>query len=148
MAPYERLRAWRECHEFALAVYRATKEFPTEERYGLTSQMRRAAFSAAANIVEGSARRGPREFRRFLDIALSSLTEVGYALRFTREAGLLCEDAWSTLTDQQSRARFLTWRCTARWVGNNLHRPPPPFTVLPNAVDLFPCPSISPALPA
>ena len=111
-------RTWRrtrdfapgECHELALAVYRATKEFPTEERYGLTSQMRRAAFSAAANIVEGSARRGPREFRRFLDIALSSLTEVGYALRFTREAGLLCEDAWSTLTDQQSRARFLTWQ--------------------------------------
>ncbi len=110
MAPYEKLRAWRECHELALAVYRATKEFPTEERYGLTSQMRRAAFSAAANIVEGSARRGPREFRRFLDIALSSLTEVGYALRFTREAGLLSDEAWSTLTDHQSRARFLTWQ--------------------------------------
>ena len=110
MAPYEKLRAWRECHELALAVYRATKEFPTEERYGLTSQMRRAAFSAAANIVEGSARRGPREFRRFLDIALSSLTEVGYALRFTREAGLLSDEAWSTLTDHQSRARLLTWQ--------------------------------------
>jgi len=110
MAPYEKLHAWRECHALALAVYRTTKEFPTEERYGLTSQMRRAAFSAAVNIVEGSARRGPREFRRFLDIALSSLTEVGYALRFTHEAGLLSDEDWSTLNDHQSRARFLTWQ--------------------------------------
>jgi len=110
MAPYERLHAWRECPELALAVYKATRGFPAEERYGLTSQMRRAAFSAAVNIVEGSARRGPREFRRFLDIALSSLTEVGYALRFTHEVGLLSDESWSTLNDHQGRARFLTWQ--------------------------------------
>jgi len=108
--PYERLHAWRECHVLALAIYRATKSFPPEERYGLTSQVRRAAFSAAVNIVEGSARRSRREFRRFLDIALSSLTEVGYALRFSREANLLPGDAWKPLDDQQNRARFLTWQ--------------------------------------
>jgi four helix bundle protein len=110
MAPYERLHAWRECHALALAVYRATKRFPSEERYGLTSQARRAAFSAAVDIVEGSSRRGPREFRRFLDIALASLTEVGYALRFSTEAGLLPDDEWSTLNDHQCRARYLTWQ--------------------------------------
>src|SRR5213078_5153494 len=108
--PYEELHAWRECHELALAVYCATKTFPTEEQYGLTSQTRRAAFSAAVNIVEGSARRSRKEFRRFLDIALSSLTEVGYALRFSREANLLPGDAWKPLDDQQNRARFLTWQ--------------------------------------
>jgi four helix bundle protein len=108
--PYERLHAWRESHELALAVYRATKCFPAEERYGLTSQARRAAFSAAVNIVEGSSRRSRKEFRRFLDIALSSLTEVGYALRFSREARLLPEEDWFTLNDLQSRARFLTWQ--------------------------------------
>jgi four helix bundle protein len=110
MAPYEKLHAWRECHELALAVYRVTKQFPDEERFGLTSQARRAAFSSAVNIVEGSARRSNKEFRRFLDIALSSLTEVGYTLRFAREAGLLPDEAWSRLSDQQNRARFLTWR--------------------------------------
>ena len=110
MAPYERLHAWRESHELALAVYKVTKSFPTEEQYGLTSQIRRAAFSAAVNIVEGSARRSRKEFRRFLDISLSSLTEVGYALRFCREAGLLSDEDWSTLNDRQSRARFLTWQ--------------------------------------
>jgi four helix bundle protein len=110
MAPYEKLHAWRECHELALAVYQATKTYPADERYGLTSQTRRAAFSAAVNIVEGSARRSTKEFRRFLDIALSSLTEVGYAVRFAREAGLLSDEVWSGLNDRQSRARFLTWR--------------------------------------
>src|SRR6266481_1254914 len=69
---YEKLHAWRECHELALAVYRVTKRFPDDERYGLTSQTRRAAFSAAVNIVESSARRSTKEFRRFLDISLSS----------------------------------------------------------------------------
>ena len=104
------LHAWRESHELALAVYRPTKCFPTEEQYGLTSQIHRAAFSAAVNIVEGSARRSRKEFRRFLDIALSSLTEVGYALRFSREACLLPDEDWSALNDRQNRARFLTWK--------------------------------------
>ena len=110
MARYEKLHARRECHEFALAVYRVTKSFPADERYGLTSQTRRAAFSAAVNIVEGAARRSKKEFRRFLDISLSSLSEVGYALRFAREAGLLADPDWLVLNDRQSRARFLTWQ--------------------------------------
>jgi four helix bundle protein len=96
--------------ELALGVYRKTNQYPAQERYGLTSQTRRAAFSAAVNIVEGSSRKSRKEFRRFLDIALSSLTEVGYALRFAREAGFLPEQDWAILSDQQARARFLTWQ--------------------------------------
>ena len=109
-APYEELHAWRECHELALAIYRVTQRYPVEERYGLTSQTRRAAFSATVNIVEGSARRSRREFVRFLDIALSSLTEVGYALRFAHEVGLIPTEERDSLSDQQNRARFLTWQ--------------------------------------
>jgi len=110
MAPYERFAAWRECHALALQVYRATQAFPKSERYGLTSQARRAAFSACVNIVEGSARRGPAEFHRFLDIAAASLTELGYTLRFCKELELLNAETWSELDGLQSRARFLTWR--------------------------------------
>src|SRR5436190_16915304 len=110
MSRYDRLHAWRECHELALAVYKVTKQFPDDERYGLTSQLRRAAFSAAVNIVEGSARRSIKEFRRFLDISLSSLSEVGYALRFAHEAGLLRGQEWCARSDRQSRARCLTWQ--------------------------------------
>ena len=110
MAPYERFAAWRECHALALKVYRATRGFPKDELYGLTSQARRAAFSAAANIVEGSAKRGSMEFRRFLDVSLGSLTELGYTLRVSRELGLLTEEYWAELDDLQNRARFLTWK--------------------------------------
>ena len=52
MPPYERLKAWQECHKLVVATYRVTKAFPREELYGLTSQARRAAFSAAVNIVD------------------------------------------------------------------------------------------------
>jgi four helix bundle protein len=110
MAPYERFAAWRECHALVLQVYRTTQAFPTDERYGLTAQARRAAFSAAANIVEGSTRRGSAEFRRFLDIALASLSELGYALRLSRELGYLTDESWTSVDRQYSRARFLTWR--------------------------------------
>ena len=108
--PYEQLHAWRECHELALGIYSVTKAFPSDERYGLTSQIRRAAFSAPVNIVEGSSRKSRKEFRRFLDIALSSLSEVGYALRFAHEAGLLDDTSWQELSNRQNRSRFLTWR--------------------------------------
>jgi four helix bundle protein len=70
--------------------------------------MRSQAPAAAVNIVEGSARRSRKEFRRFLHIALSSLTEVGYAIRFAREAGFLPDSDWPHLDDRQNRARFLT----------------------------------------
>ena len=60
MVKCERLLAWRMSHEFAKAVYRATESFPKSERYGIVSQMRRAALSVPTNIVEGTAKRGPR----------------------------------------------------------------------------------------
>src|SRR5439155_7691766 len=80
MAPHKRFIAWQECHKLVLAVYQATKSFPKHELYGLTSQTRRSAFSAPANIVEGASRKGKNEFRHFLDIALGSLGELEYAL--------------------------------------------------------------------
>ena len=77
---------------------------------GLTSQTRRAAFSAAANIVEGSAKHGAREYRRFLDISIGSLAELGYAFRVARELEMLSSAHWLTLEDLRRRAGFLTWR--------------------------------------
>src|SRR5881296_568811 len=110
MRHYERLVAWSECHKLALQVYRVTHNFPKHELYGLTSEARRAALSAAVNIVEGSAKRGPAEFRRFLDISLGSLSELSYLLRVSRDLRLLGEQDWEHLNKLQSRARFLTWK--------------------------------------
>jgi len=68
------------------------------ERYGLTAQVRRAAASIAANIAEGAARQGSREFRRFLNISLGSLGELDYHLRLARDLGILDEGEWKGLT--------------------------------------------------
>src|SRR4051794_15022488 len=89
MPPYERLEAWKMAHNLALHVYEITDHWPVQERYVLTAQLRRAVLSVPANIAEGSAKRGPREFRRYLDISLGSLSEVSYLLRFSRDRGLL-----------------------------------------------------------
>jgi four helix bundle protein len=110
MLPYERLTAWRVCYELVLEVYRSTGCFPKHELYGLTSQARRAAFSAAANIAEGSAKRGSREFRRFLDIAIGSLAELAFILRLARDLEYLSPDSWNRLDELRRRSGFLTWR--------------------------------------
>ena len=108
--PYERFRAWHACDALVVAVYRATERFPRTELYGLTSQARRAAFSAAANIAEGSAKHGRREFRRYLDIAIGSLSELAYTLQLCRKLQLLSEEQWAELNPLRIHASRLTWR--------------------------------------
>jgi four helix bundle protein len=109
MAPYERFEAFRLCHELALTVYRETAFFPKAEQYGLTSQARRAAFSAAANIVEGSVKRGAAEFRRYLDISLASLAELGYVIRLAHELSLLDGDQFAQIGAAHTDASKATW---------------------------------------
>jgi four helix bundle protein len=108
MLPYERFDAWKMTHELALKVYDLTERWPTQERYGLTAQIRRAALSAATNIAEGTAKRGPRELRRYLDISLGSLSEVSYLLRFSRDRGLLAQPDFDALDDARDQAGKLT----------------------------------------
>ena len=110
MASYERLAAWRLSYELVLNVYDKTDSFPKSELYGLTSQARRAAFSVVANIAEGSAKKGPREFSRYLDIALGSITELEVTLRLARDRGYLTPAAWSDLERVRNHAGVLTWR--------------------------------------
>ena len=110
MKPYRRFDAWRACHELVLAVYKITTKFPQSELYGLTSQTRRAAMSAPLNIGEGSAKRGPREFRRYLDIALGSLSELSYAIMLARDLDYLSDDEWKSIESLSDDAGKLTWR--------------------------------------
>jgi four helix bundle protein len=92
-----------------LLTYRTTRGFPSEERFGLSSQLRRAAFSVAANIVEGSAKRGPREFRRFLDIAVGSLAEIKYTLRLVKDLDLISGEQFNELEGERDKVGRLTW---------------------------------------
>lgn len=109
MKPYERLDAWHAAHDLVLITYALTKSFPREELYGLTSQARRAAFSVAANIAEGSAKKGPREFRRYLDIAVGSLSELAYTYRVAHDLGYIEEQSWADLETKRDRVGQLTW---------------------------------------
>src|SRR5438105_4229768 len=110
MLPFEELLAWKACHALTLHIYDATDHFPTHERYGLTSQMRRAAFSAEANIAEGTAKRGKRECRRFLDISVGSLSEIACALILCRDRKYVTVEDWQRLERLRGRAGYLTWR--------------------------------------
>jgi four helix bundle protein len=97
------------CHELVLAIYRETRRWPSAERYGLTSQARRSAYSAAASIAEGAAKRGTREFRRFLDISLGSLSELSYILQLARELEYLKPEEWGEVEALRDHAGRLTW---------------------------------------
>ena len=76
MFNFEKLNVWRKAIEFADLVYSATKAFPDDEKFGLTSQMRRAAVSVSSNIAEGASRFSRDDYARFLEIATGSLFEV------------------------------------------------------------------------
>lgn len=82
---FEDLLVWQKSHQFVLAVYRLTREFPKDEMYGLTSQLRRAATSVPANIAEGFKRRGHADKVRFMNIAHGSLEESRYYLLLARD---------------------------------------------------------------
>lgn len=82
-----RLRVFQTAEHIALDIYRLTRAFPLEERFGLAQQMRRAAVSIGSDIVEGCARSGARDFARFLEMALGSASELRFQLRISHKAG-------------------------------------------------------------
>lgn len=92
-----------------LVIYRATDGFPKHELYGLTSQLRRAAFSVAANIAEGVAKRGNGEFRRFLDMSIGSLSEISYGTLLAKDLGLLLPEQASEIESRREHASKLIW---------------------------------------
>jgi four helix bundle protein len=86
---FEDLIVWQKSHQLVLRVYRATRAFPKEEMYGLTSQMRRAAVSVPANIAEGFKRRGRSDKARLLNVAQGSLEELRYFFTLAADLGYL-----------------------------------------------------------
>lgn len=104
MRDYRKLEAFQRAHQLVLAVYRLTKAFPAEERFGLTSQLRRAAISITSNIVEGSARDSESEYRRFIEIAHASSWEVEYQIQLAVELEL-CPVVHVELDKESERER-------------------------------------------
>jgi four helix bundle protein len=100
MQDFRNLKVWEKAHALTLGVYRNTKDFPNDERFGLTSQLRRACASIAANLAEGCARNGDVEFARFTNIALGSASETDYHLLLARDLGYLDKPAYVPLFEQ------------------------------------------------
>lgn len=92
------LKVWQKSHAFVLNIYRITRDFPREERFGLTSQMQRAAVSVPANIAEGFRKKGKKDKANFFNIAQGSLDETKYYLILSRDLGYF-KDSDSLLDD-------------------------------------------------
>lgn len=108
MFKFEKLTVWQKAVDFAGHVYSETESFPTDERFGLTNQLRRAACSIASNIAEGSARQDA-DFARFIGYAAGSLYEVVTQLFIARKRGFIAEPAFVQLYgDATEISRMLT----------------------------------------
>jgi four helix bundle protein len=91
MRDHRKLQVFQLADRLALEIYQRTRTFPSEEKYGISSQLRKSALSVVSNIVEGCARRSETEFLRFLDIALGSARELEYQLSLARRLGFLAD---------------------------------------------------------
>jgi len=103
MRDHRKLEVFALADSLALRVYAITRKFPEDERYGLTSQIRRAAISIAANIVEGAARSSDADFCRLLTIAYSSARELEYEISLAGRLGYVPSAERSGLREQASR---------------------------------------------
>ena len=86
---FRNIKAWQRADDLALCVYSITRPFPKEELYGMTSQLRRAAVSAPANIAEGASREHEKEYLHSLNVASGSIAEIEYLLHLSRRIGYL-----------------------------------------------------------
>jgi four helix bundle protein len=107
VADYRRLHVWRLAQELAVQIYGATRDFPASERFGLASQLRRAAVSVPANLAEGCGRNSDTELKRFANIARGSLHELICELDLCARLNLLDAETAERLTGQAE----LTGRC-------------------------------------
>jgi len=107
---YKKLIVWQKADELAYQVYLATKNFPKEEIYGITSQLRRAVLSIPVNIVEGYGRQGKKELKQFLNIALGSLAETEYLLDFSLRLNYLTIEKHKELQGLRIEVSKLLWK--------------------------------------
>ena len=105
MRDYTKIEAWRLADDLTVAVYEPTRSFPREEIYGLTSQLRRAAYSVPANIVEGASRESKKDYLHFLYIARGSLSETQYFIRLAGRLAYLSSGDADALR-QQTKIAF------------------------------------------
>ena len=117
---FRSLKVWEKSHRLVLAIYAASRSFPPEERYGLTSQIRRASASIPANIAEGCGRGSEAEFARFLQIARGSASELEYHLLLARDLALLATEHHAELERETTDLKKMLTALLARLTVNRI----------------------------
>jgi len=102
------LNAWREGHLLVLSIYKITKSFPSDEKFGLIDQMRRCSVSITSNIAEGFSRRGKKEKKQFFYTALGSITELQNQLLIVRDNSYFSKEVFKSLADRTITVSKLT----------------------------------------
>ncbi|WP_353541800.1 four helix bundle protein [Deinococcus xinjiangensis] len=100
MRDFRQLLVWQKAHELTLEVYRVSRAFPAEEKFGLTGQLRRSAASVPTNLAEGSGRRSRAEYAHFVGVACGSALETEYHLLLASDLGYLTPDAYQPLDER------------------------------------------------
>jgi four helix bundle protein len=100
MQDFTQLKVWQKAHSFTVNLYKKTADFPSEEKFGLTNQIRRASVSIESNLAEGCGRNGDKEFSRFVDLAQGSAYEVRCQLFIARDLGFLSLDDFNLLLNK------------------------------------------------
>ncbi len=106
---YKDLLVWQKSIKLTTRIYALTKQFPKDEMYGLSAQLRRAAVSVPSNIAEGHARQHNKEFKQFLHIALGSVAEVDTQLCIARELRYINEDTYLGVYEGLIEIQKMTW---------------------------------------
>jgi four helix bundle protein len=101
--PHKKLNAWTDAVDLAQQIYRITERFPSNEQFGLTSQIRRAAVSIPSNVAEGAARQTKKEFLQFIHISKGSLSELDTQLELARRLEYLTQIEWESLNELLKR---------------------------------------------
>jgi four helix bundle protein len=107
---YRDLIVWQKAYHLCLEIYKATKDFPKSEEYGLTSQLRRCSVSIPSNIAEGYNRKGRKEYIQFLYTAYGSLAELQTQLMLARDIGYLQTNHFTTLYELADEVGKMLWR--------------------------------------
>jgi four helix bundle protein len=105
MQDFRNLMVWQKAHALTLDVYRNTRDFPVDERYGLTSQLRRSCASVPANVAEGCARGSDVDFARFVNVAAGSASETDYHLLLARDLNYFSVSVYEALFQQLSEVK-------------------------------------------
>ncbi len=119
MRDFRELKVWKKAHDFTLTIYKITKKFPSDERFGITAQLRRAAASIPINISEGCGRDSERELARFLSIAAGSASEVEYQIILARDLKYITDEIHKDLNCQVNELKKMLNSFIQRLIANS-----------------------------